>query len=72
MDICVVLGGVHIVPTGQGICRGHLYFKEGMIHHIEVLEEEEPLGLSSRKFLQFLEAGEVLMVCKNLYREGES
>ena len=43
-----------------------------MIHHIEVLEEEEPLGLSLRTFPRFLEVDEVLMVCKNLYGKGGS
>ena len=36
---------------------------EGLICHVEVLEEEEPLGLSSRKSLWFFEVDEVLMIC---------
>ena len=38
----------------------------------KVLKEEKPLGLSSGEFSWFLEVGEVLMVCKNLYGEGGS
>ena len=43
-----------------------------MIGQVKVLEKEKPLGLFSQEFSRFLEVGEVLVVCKNLHREGGS
>ena len=68
----IILSGVDMVFAREGISRSHLCSRSNFPDNVEVLKEERPTSLGTRKFVGILQIGQVLMVSENRDRMRSS